>query len=308
MKETVWERIPVQITSYVVGFEMKAMKLVMRHLIFLAATWTYLNIAAVSVLSEDRGIRRAPVTDIAPKYRKTWAVIVGINYRSLTGAAKAEVPTLATAEDDARSVHDILISNYDYKPENVRLLTGAEATRENIRKAFGDSFLGNSEQVNTADSVLFFFAGHGNRREAQDKHEHYVGLLYPNDVQFVPSRGVDTISCLRIDELLGYLRDYCPARHKLVVLDSCHSGEIFKTHRSAGVNRGFSSDLFQQPAFQAIAAALRHNPTALDHCWCYPILSVRIDQKTNDSILVCFWANAHAHWDSDVLLHKRFHQ
>ena len=55
-------------------------------------------------------------------------------------------------------------------------------------------------------------------------------------------------------ELLSTL---CPAQHKLVVLDSCHSGEVFQTkaRRSAGVNREFRLPLFKSPSFQAIAAA-----------------------------------------------------
>jgi len=198
-------------------------------------------------------------------YRKAWAVIVGVNYQHLQGAARAEVPPLATAENDARAVYDVLVANYGYTPSTTRLLVGSQATREGIRQLFGDGFLGDAEQVTAEDSVLIFFAGHGNRRETSVAREQYVGLLYPCDVQIIPGKGVDSISCLRIDELLGYLRDYCAARHKLVVFDSCHSGEVFNfhAHRSAGVNRGFRADLFRQTAFQAIAAA-RGSQTAAD--------------------------------------------
>ena len=150
-----------------------------------------------------------------------------------------------------------LRTNYGYEPETTRLLKGPAATRDGIRQLFGDTFLADKDQVTSEDSVLVYFAGHGNRREAAQNHAHYVGLLYPADVDIIAGKGVDTISCLRLSELLGDLRDLCAARHKLVILDSCHSGEVFQydSNRSAGVNRGFRANLFREPAFQAIAAA-----------------------------------------------------
>lgn len=220
---------------------------------------------ALGAAPQVRGLSRDMDDTAVPGYRGQWAVIVGINYAHLQGAARAEVPALKTAENDAQAVYDQLTAHYGYRPETSRLLKGAEATRDNIRRLFGDAFLGDGERVSAEDAVIFYFAGHGNRRETTAARDQYVGLLYPYDVQVLPGKGVDTISCLRIDELLGYLRDYCAARHKLVILDSCHSGEVFnfRAHRSAGVNRGFRANLFRQPAFQAIAAA-RGSQTAAD--------------------------------------------
>lgn len=210
----------------------------------------------------SRGIARAAAQ---PKYRRCWAVVVGINYDHLKGAARAEVPPLATAENDARAVYDLLLENYGFTPETTKLLLGPQATRENIRQLFGDGLLGDAEMVTAEDCVVIYFAGHGNRREKTAARDQFVGLLYPGDVRLVKGKGVDTVSCLRIDELLSYLRDYCAARHKLVILDSCHSGEVFnfQAQRGAAVNRGFRANLFLKPAFQAIAAA-RGDQTAAD--------------------------------------------
>ena len=192
-----------------------------------------------------------------PTYRRQWAIIIGINYENLRGESAAEAPPLATAEADAQALYDRLLENYGYGKSTVHLLLGEEATRENIRRLFGDQLLGDEDKVTAEDSVLVFFAGHGNRRERTSADEAYVGLLYPADLQVVPGRGVDAVSCLRIDEILGFLDDYCAARHKLVILDSCHSGEVFnfQARRSSGVNRDFRAQLFVQPSFQAIAAA-----------------------------------------------------
>lgn len=221
------------------------------------------QMSAVGLAQEpaQRGMSRAASTstdsESVPRYRRQWAVLVGINYRHLSGATAAEVPPLSTAENDAQTLFDVLATNYGYERERMRLLLGPEATRESIRSLFGEGFIGDPDQVTSEDSVLFYFAGHGNRRERAQEQQQYVGLLYPADIRVLEGKGVDTVSCLRIDELMVYLRDYCPARHKLVVLDSCHSGEVFsfQSHRSAGVHRGFRAELFRRPAFQAIAAA-----------------------------------------------------
>lgn len=190
-------------------------------------------------------------------YRQCWAVVIGVNYRHLDGAAAQEVPPLDTAEQDAKAIYETLLANYGYSAENTKLLLGNDATREGIRQLLGESFLGDRERVTKEDAVVFYFAGHGNRREKVTADQQFVGLLYPSDLRVLPGKGVDTVSCLQIRELLDCLRDLCPARHKLVVLDSCHSGEVFnlKSNRSAGVNREFQPTLFHQPAFEAIAAA-----------------------------------------------------
>ncbi len=184
-------------------------------------------------------------------------MIVGINYRDLGGAAAGEIPPLGTAENDAQAMYDVLTKDYGFQPERVRLLLGKAATRQAVENCFGNSFLGDNQQVKPDDCVLFYFAGHGNRREKTAAAEQFVGLLYPADVRVLPGKGADTITCLRIDDLVRYLQDYCAARHKLVLLDSCHSGEVFnfKVSRGTGVNRGFRPQLFARPTFQAIAAA-----------------------------------------------------
>ena len=45
-----------------------------------------------------------------------WAVIVGINYRDLGGAAAAEIPPLGTAENDAQAIYDMLTKTTVFSP------------------------------------------------------------------------------------------------------------------------------------------------------------------------------------------------
>ncbi len=192
-----------------------------------------------------------------PQYRQQYALIIGINYDSLPAASQIEVPRLRTAEQDALSVQKVLTEHYGYQSENVHLLLGEQASLKAIRSQFGTAFLGDTNLVQENDSVLIFYAGHGVRQQRLGAPGDYVGMLYPSDLNVIAGKGVDPVSCLRIDEMLRMLQDYCAARHKLVILDSCHSGEVFnfKSTRSAGVNRGFRDTLFNASSLQAIAAA-----------------------------------------------------
>ncbi|MCA9009426.1 MAG: caspase family protein [Planctomycetaceae bacterium] len=192
-----------------------------------------------------------------PRYRRQYALVVGINYDTLGPDAQIEVPRLKTAENDAQAVRDVLVGHYGFQSQDVHLLLGKDATLQGIRAQFGTEFLGDSSKVKSDDAVFIFYAGHGERQQRHSQQDAFVGMLYPSDLHVIDGKGVDPVSCLRIDDVLRMLQDYCAARHQLLVLDSCHSGEVFnfKSSRSAGVNRGFRANLFEAPVLQAIAAA-----------------------------------------------------
>jgi tetratricopeptide (TPR) repeat protein len=191
----------------------------------------------------------------APGYRKKWAVVIGINYDDLKGNDAVAIPALKTAEQDAAAVAHTLKEQYGFE---VELRLGRAATKSEIEGLLGDRFLANDVKIKESDCVLFYFAGHGNRRLAAARSDGHVGLLFPSDVKVLEERVVDRSSCVRVDLLRDALQKDCAARHKMVILDSCHSGEVFglERGRSAGdVVRGLRDSLFQSPVFQAIASA-----------------------------------------------------
>ncbi|MGE0605738.1 MAG: caspase domain-containing protein [Pirellulales bacterium] len=201
-----------------------------------------------------RGDRR--VTNVAvtqPKqYRQRWALVIGINDYTHPMRSDAEsvfLRTLNHAEQDAAEVHKLLLEHYGYDAEHAFLLLGANATHQAILDQL-TAFL-DETKVDRDDSILVYFAGHGARIEG-DMAER--GALYPVDVQLAAGRPLGRYVGLNGD-LLGKLKR-SPARHKLIVLDSCHSGEIFSLQarpRSETDNRQ-QPQLFAQPALQAIAS------------------------------------------------------
>ena len=206
-----------------------------------------------------REMERVTPPDIAPEtYTKRWAVIVGINYTDskLAGDDRKVVPPLRNAENDAQAVADLLVKHYGYEKDCIRVLIGKDGTKAAIESAIGDDFLRNKTKVTDKDSVLFFFAGHGVHLE----NEKRSGELIPWDVR-VAGEIPAIESCIKLQAItVDYLRA-SPARHKLVILDCCHSGDIFtqSTQANRRIVTTLRSDagLFRTPAFQAIASCRR---------------------------------------------------
>lgn len=84
---------------------------------------------------------------------RTWAVVVGISkYQKLPGGQQ-----LQFADRDATLFVDA-IQKRGVSTQNVRLLTGAEATTAAIKSAIGNWL---ARSVSESDTVLIFFSGHG---------------------------------------------------------------------------------------------------------------------------------------------------
>ena len=187
-------------------------------------------------------------------YTKRWAVVVGINYTdsNLPEGSRKIVPVLNNAENDAQGFADLLIKHYGYEKNTLKLLLGKEATRTAIQDAISGEFLGKKSQVSENDSVLFFFAGHG----YHNVKEQRAGELLPWDVKVDGDIPVQS-SCIPMeDQVAGFMKK-SPARHKLAILDCCHSGYIFNSkqqaERRSEKDSHFDEGLFSTPAFQAIA-------------------------------------------------------
>src|SRR5262245_50373341 len=85
-------------------------------------------------------------------YSNSHALVIGIDkYR--------HVGPLAFAVNDARAIAETLKNSLSFPPENVTLLTDADATRHAIMSAY--LRLTKSDVVTTDDRVFVFFAGHG---------------------------------------------------------------------------------------------------------------------------------------------------
>ncbi|HJY87110.1 MAG TPA: tetratricopeptide repeat protein, partial [Candidatus Acidoferrales bacterium] len=119
------------------------------------------------------------------------------------------MPKLKTAVSDAREIAQILRRQYGF--EEPKLLLNADATREKIMRAL------NELRVTMPDNgnLLIYYAGHG-QFDREGKKSYWLPIdADPND---------DT-NWIMADEITTKLRTI-PAKHILIVSDSCYSGGI----------------------------------------------------------------------------------
>ena len=187
-----------------------------------------------------------------PHYREMHAVVVGINYKGAPcNAGEENLAALKNAENDAAAFADLLVSHFGYRKENVHLLRGKEANRAAILDQI-EANLCHAKRTD-ADSVLFFYAGHGHEVKTGDGSK---GCLLPWDVGFA-GKEPKASTLIEMESVVAMLRDSSHARHKLAILDCCHAGCLFggTHHTEEGNPAWYEASQFQLPAFQGIVAS-----------------------------------------------------
>ncbi len=154
---------------------------------------------------------RQPVARAAvPQIQRKIAVLIGID-RYQDG----RIPQLGNAVSDARAVARTMAQSLGY--ETVVLENPGKAT---IFRTLNQL----AAQVGPADSVVLYYAGHGERIEK-------TGLGYWQPADADASRAETWISNADIDRLLRQL----PASQLAMVSDSCFSGSLVSGERIRGV-------------------------------------------------------------------------
>jgi tetratricopeptide (TPR) repeat protein/uncharacterized caspase-like protein len=139
----------------------------------------------------------------SPQASKTWAVVIGISkYAKLPGGQQ-----LQFADNDAISFAET-IKKGGVKPENVRLLTGADATVAAIKSAIGNWI---ARAAGESDTVLIFFSGHG-------LYEHEFGESYLLGYDSDPKDPYG--SALSITEISQALGRRVNARQVVIIADA----------------------------------------------------------------------------------------
>ena len=135
---------------------------------------------------------------------------------------------------DGAAVQKLLVEDYGFRPENVRVLRDAEATREAVVEAFR-THLGQAGPEGTA---VFHYAGHGTQLPAEVLPTGFAATLAEDDALdealVLWGRGGDYSYLL--DHELGALAEGLSAGHAVVVLDNCHSGDGTRQERGGRVS------------------------------------------------------------------------
>jgi hypothetical protein len=142
-----------------------------------------------------------------------YALLVGVNDYP---AIEAD---LGGTHNDVEKMRGLLVDHFGYAPENVLVLTDADAQRDHVIEAFA-RHLG---QAGPGGSALFYYSGHGTQlpdtflgfgASDEDDQSDEALVLWGTGGDFG----------FLVDEEVGALADNLSAGHRLVVLDNCHSG------------------------------------------------------------------------------------
>lgn len=141
---------------------------------------------------------------------KTWALLVGVSKYQNPQISSLRYPAV-----DAKGLRDALLDRSlgGLMPEQVRLLTDDEATRDNITGAV-DNFL--RPNVKPGDKVIVFLAGHG---VAKGVGLDARSFLLPSDVRGLTTASLEN-SAVNLRELANSLGEL-PASQFVVFVDAC---------------------------------------------------------------------------------------
>jgi len=197
-------------------------------------------------------------------YPKRHALCIGINkYKSQT------VPELQYAENDAKDVAEVLKNLYGF--ENVTILIGQNATRDNIIRNIGK--LQSKKNVGEKDCVIIFFSGHGQTVLSGSRNDGYL-ITYDAEINFndiydpEPYRS----TCIRMEDLKTDLESI-PAQHILFLADSCYSGYLAR--KSIDLPADLVGAL-KYPARQVITAGTQGEKTIESNAWCHGIFTFKL--------------------------------
>ena len=139
-------------------------------------------------------------------YDNSWALIIGIDKYE-------NVHNLQYAVKDAESMQAILIENFEFPKENVKLLINDQATYQNIRRQFSEI----SKSAEENDRVLIFFSGHGETAVLPEGGEK--GYLIPHEGDLDDLY----LTAISMDDLKQTAL-MSKAKHILYLVDACYSG------------------------------------------------------------------------------------
>ena len=160
------------------------------------------------------------------------ALVIGVDEYQFA----PKIPQLQGCVNDARLMRAVLEEQFGFPPENVTLLTNAEATRDGILAAL-DALVA---ATGPDDIVMFYYAGHGSQMTDREDDEA-SGL--DNTIMPVDSEGWSGMNRDITDDEIHLRLIALGARTSFttMIVDACHSATI--TRDAFGVlSRGVQAD------------------------------------------------------------------
>ena len=139
--------------------------------------------------------------------------------------------------NDAANMQQFLLDEWGFAPEEIRVLSNQEATKDAILAEFQSFLIDGSEP---GGHVVFYYSGHGYyiQDENGDESDGFDEAIAPYDVRILDfeTRPVESRN-LVIDDELAPLIAALQNRRVSIIIDSCHSGTISRSIGAIGSSR-----------------------------------------------------------------------
>jgi hypothetical protein len=128
-----------------------------------------------------------------------------------------------------------------FTPSQMKVLHDDQATYDNVKAAFHNWLF---QGVTADDRVLIYFSGHGTHVPDEDGDEGEGNpdtALVLHDTEVVQRSGRETLAQALVDDDFGRWLARIPSINILVLVDACHSGDVYKSllsNRSLGETEG----------------------------------------------------------------------
>ena len=220
-------------------------------------------------LQEQRGWKLVtlPSGEAYYDYQDSWAVLIGINrfhnFRELDYAVQ-----------DAESMKELLVDEFDFDEGHITLLTDENANLQNIKTALGS---GLTDKVGPNDRVLIFWAGHGHTVELPSGGE--MGYL-------IPVEGTTDFysTCLSMRDI-STLAEMIPAKHILFLVDACYSG--LASNRRGGLSAetaAYIEKITKTRGRQIITAGRKDEQVIEDSRWGHSVFTYKLIDGLKDRL------------------------
>lgn len=164
--------------------------------------------------SADKKLETSPIVAasnavLGRPVKDKWALVIGIS-----NFASPEI-NLKYAAKDATDFANFLTKDARFAPDHVKLLTDANASRDNIIKQLGDEFLG--RKAGPDDLVVIYISSHGSSSRSEAGG---VNFLVAHDTQ--PDALLS--SGIPMQWLSQIIKEQVHANRVVLIMDVCHSG------------------------------------------------------------------------------------
>jgi tetratricopeptide (TPR) repeat protein len=183
------------------------------------------------------------------KVKDKWAIVVGIDQFKTPGI------DLQYAAEDAENFADFLKGAGGFRPEHVKLLTNTQATRSNILKLLGESWL--PKVVDPDDLVVIYIGSHGSSSKFD-----IVGVNYIITHDSMPGSFYST--AISTQDFVRFVRTRVPAKNIVLILDTCYSGSAKLDNTGKVVLGGVDSDELYRGSGQIVVTSSSANQPSFE--------------------------------------------